>query len=74
MSRFMRDLATGGASCEPSDGAGPSSAANPIARVADVLLGDRGTRAREQQMQRASERGARARTLDATRETTRETT
>ena len=47
MSRFMRDLATGGASCEPADGAGPSGQTqNPIARVANVVLGDRGGGAR----------------------------
>jgi len=66
MSRFMRDLATGGASCEPADGAGPSGQTqNPIARVANVVLGDRGGAAREQQMQavRASGECRRARSF-----------
>jgi len=52
---FFRDLATGGAACEPSDGAGPSGSGtqNPMSRLADVVLGDRGKHAREQQMQQA---------------------
>lgn len=70
MSRFARDLVTGGAACEPSDGAGPSGQTqNPIARVADALLGDRGRGAREQQMREAREHGARDR-LESTRDAT----
>jgi len=52
---FFRDLATGGGACEPSDGSGPSGSGtqNPMSRLADVVLGDRGKHAREQQMQQA---------------------
>lgn len=59
MSRFARDLVTGGAACEPAEGAGPSGQTrNPISRVADVLLGDRGKGARENQLQVGREQGA----------------
>ena len=59
MSRFARDLVTGGAACEPAEGAGPSGQTrNPISRVADVLLGDRGKGARENQIQVERAQGA----------------
>ena len=58
MSNYFRSLATGGASCEPTDAAGPSgSAQNPMSRLANTVLGDRGKHAREQQLRAMENQG-----------------
>jgi len=59
MSSYFRALATGGASCEPTDGAGSSGGAqNPMSRLANAVLGDRGKHAREEQLREVESQGA----------------